>query len=109
MFDQARQAARAAEREIATGRYRGPLHGVPVALKDNFWTRGVTTAAGSRHLEDFVPAEDATVVSKLRAAGAIITGKTNMHELAMGGSTTNPPLRADAQPLVARSHPQWVQ
>jgi len=89
-FEAARAEARAAEREIAAGRYRGPLHGIPVALKDNYWTRGVTTAAGSKLLADFVPPEDGTVVAKLRAAGAVITGKTNMHELAIGGSTTNP-------------------
>ncbi|HEY7062520.1 MAG TPA: amidase [Chloroflexota bacterium] len=90
MFDEAREAARAAEQEIAAGQYRGPLHGIPVALKDNYWTRGVTTAAGAKLLADFVPPEDGAVVAKLRAAGAIITGKTNMHELAIGGSTTNP-------------------
>lgn len=90
MFDAALAEARAAEGEIAAGRYRGPLHGIPVALKDNYWTRGVPTAAGAKALADFVPAEDGAVVSRLRAAGAIITGKTNMHELAIGGSTTNP-------------------
>src|SRR4051812_23529105 len=90
LFDQARGAARAAEQEIAAGQYRGPLHGIPVALKDNYWTRGVTTAAGAKLLADFVPPEDGAVVARLRAAGAIITGKTNMHELAIGGSTTNP-------------------
>jgi aspartyl-tRNA(Asn)/glutamyl-tRNA(Gln) amidotransferase subunit A len=89
-FDEARAAARAAEQEIASGRYRGPLHGIPIALKDNYWTRGVVTAAGSKLLADFVPPEDGTVVAKLRAAGAVLTGKTNMHELAIGGSTDNP-------------------
>ena len=89
-FDAAREEARAAEQEIAGGHYRGPLHGIPIALKDNYWTRGVATAAGSKVLADFVPAEDGTVVARLRAAGAVITGKTNMHELAVGGSTTNP-------------------
>ena len=89
-FEQARAEARAAEQEIAAGQYRGPLHGIPVALKDNYWTRGITTAAGAKLLADFVPPEDGAVVAKLRAAGAIITGKTNMHELAIGGSTTNP-------------------
>ena len=89
-FDAARAAARAAEQEIAGGRYRGPLHGIPIALKDNYWTRGVVTAAGAKLLADFVPPEDGTVVAKLRAAGAILTGKTNMHELAIGGSTDNP-------------------
>jgi len=90
MFDQARADARQAEQEIADGRYRGPLHGIPVALKDNYWTRGVVTAAGSKLFADFLPPEDGAVVARLRAAGAIVTGKTNMHELAIGGSTTNP-------------------
>jgi len=89
-FDEAMAAARQAEREIMAGRYLGPLHGIPVALKDNYWTRGVKTTAGSKFLADFVPTEDSTVVAKLRAAGAVITGKLNMHELAMGGTTDNP-------------------
>jgi aspartyl-tRNA(Asn)/glutamyl-tRNA(Gln) amidotransferase subunit A len=90
MFAEARAEAQSAAQEIAAGRYRGPLHGIPVALKDNYWTRGVTTAAGAKLLADFVPAADGAVVAKLRAAGAVIAGKTNMHELAIGGSTTNP-------------------
>jgi aspartyl-tRNA(Asn)/glutamyl-tRNA(Gln) amidotransferase subunit A len=89
-FDEAMAAARVAEREILAGQYRGPLHGIPVALKDNCWTQGVKTTAGAKLLADFVPTEDATVVAKLRAAGAVITGKLNMHELAMGGTTVNP-------------------
>ncbi len=71
------------------GQYRGPLHGIPIALKDNFWTQGVKTTAGSKILAVFVPTEDGTVVAKLRSAGAVITGKCNMHELALGGSSTN--------------------
>jgi aspartyl-tRNA(Asn)/glutamyl-tRNA(Gln) amidotransferase subunit A len=98
MFDSAMAEARAAEREIAAGRRRGPLHGIPIALKDNYWTRGVRTTAGSKVLADFVPAEDGTVVAKLRAAGASITGKTNMHEWAIGGTTTNPHYGATHNP-----------
>jgi aspartyl-tRNA(Asn)/glutamyl-tRNA(Gln) amidotransferase subunit A len=90
MFDAAMADARKAEREIIGGHYRGPLHGIPMALKDNHWTSGVRTTAGSKILSDFVPTEDATVVTKLRAAGAVITGKTNMHEWALGTTTTNP-------------------
>ena len=82
--------AAAAEREIAAGQYRGPLHGVPLALKDLFYTAGVRTTAGSKILSDFVPTEDATVVARLRAAGAISLGKTNMEEFAFGATSINP-------------------
>jgi aspartyl-tRNA(Asn)/glutamyl-tRNA(Gln) amidotransferase subunit A len=76
--------AREAEGELAAGRVRGPLHGVPVAVKDLCWTRGERTTGGSRVLADFVPTEDATVVARLRAAGAIVFGKTNTPEFAYG-------------------------
>jgi aspartyl-tRNA(Asn)/glutamyl-tRNA(Gln) amidotransferase subunit A len=76
--------ARAAERELATGRVRGPLHGVPIAVKDLCWTRGERTTAGSKVLAHFVPDEDATVVARLREAGAIPFGKTNTPEFAYG-------------------------
>ena len=82
--------ARAAEAEIRDGRYRGPLHGIPLSIKDNIATRGIRTTAGSRVLEDCVPDHDATVVARLREAGAVILGKTNMHEWANGGTTINP-------------------
>ncbi len=90
MADSARAAAREAEQEIARGDYRGPLHGIPIALKDLFYTTGVRTTAGSKILRDFVPDEDATVVTRLREAGAITIGKTNMHEWAFGPTNTNP-------------------
>jgi len=86
-FDQARADAQRAEQEIAAGQYRGPLHGIPIAHKDNCWTRGVRTTASSKALADFVPDEDATVVTRLQAAGAVVTGKLNMHELALGATT----------------------
>ena len=82
---QALQQAAEAEREIARGEHRGPLHGVPVAVKDQLWTRGIRTTGGSRILADFVPEEDATVVANLKAAGAVILGKTNLTEFAIGG------------------------
>jgi amidase len=85
MTDAALDAARAADREIKAGRYRGPLHGVPVGVKDLCYTRGVPTMGGAFVNKDFVPDEDATVVSKLRAAGAIVVGKLNLTEGAMGG------------------------
>jgi aspartyl-tRNA(Asn)/glutamyl-tRNA(Gln) amidotransferase subunit A len=76
--------ARVAERELSAGEARGPLHGVPVAVKDLCWTRGERTTGGSRVLADFVPEEDASVVARLRTAGAIIFGKTNTPEFAYG-------------------------
>ncbi len=88
--DEALREAREAEREIVAGRYRGVLHGIPVSVKDLFYTRGVRTTAGSRLYADFLPEYDATVVERLRAAGAIIVGKTNLHELAYGITNNNP-------------------
>jgi aspartyl-tRNA(Asn)/glutamyl-tRNA(Gln) amidotransferase subunit A len=76
--------ARVAERELAGGNSRGPLHGVPVAVKDLCWTRGERTTGGSKVFSGFVPEEDASVVTRLRAAGAIVFGKTNTPEFAYG-------------------------
>ncbi len=85
MHAQALADARAAEREIASGRYRGPLHGVPLALKDLIFTKGVRTMGGSLVHKDFVPSFDATVGSKLRSAGAVMLGKLNLTEAASAG------------------------
>ena len=85
MADQAQAAAKAAESEIAAGQYRGPLHGVPFAVKDLCFTEGVRTMGGSKVYIDHVPSFDATVVVKLNAAGAIPLGKLNLTEGAMGG------------------------
>jgi aspartyl-tRNA(Asn)/glutamyl-tRNA(Gln) amidotransferase subunit A len=82
--------ARTAEQEIARGHYRGPLHGVPVAVKDLFDTQGVKTTAGSVILKDYVPARDATVLARLRQQGAVVLGKLNLHEFAYGGTGVNP-------------------
>lgn len=96
LADEAVHEAWAAEREIAAGRYRGPLHGVPVSIKDLFATRGVRTTSGSRVLAGFVPTEDAALVRRLRAAGAVIVAKANMLEFAYAavhpdyGPTKNP-------------------
>ncbi len=79
-----------ADQELARGLDRGPLHGVPIALKDVFLTRGVRTTAGSKLLADYVPDHDAAVVERLAAAGAVLVGKTNMHELAYGITSANP-------------------
>ncbi|MGE0406758.1 MAG: amidase [Candidatus Korobacteraceae bacterium] len=80
------QQAGAAEAEIVRGEWRGPLHGIPLALKDLVDTAGVRTTAASRLFKDRVPTEDAEVVRRLKAAGAILLGKLNLHELAYGGS-----------------------
>jgi aspartyl-tRNA(Asn)/glutamyl-tRNA(Gln) amidotransferase subunit A len=96
LTSQARAAAREAEREIAGGHYRGPLHGVPVSVKDLYWTRGIRTTAGARVLAEFVPQHDAAVVERLHHAGAIIVAKANMLEFAYAavhpdfGPTKNP-------------------
>jgi aspartyl-tRNA(Asn)/glutamyl-tRNA(Gln) amidotransferase subunit A len=82
----ARATALAAECEIAAGNWRGTFHGVPIALKDLCCTKGILTTSGSKVLADHVPACDATVWSRLLAAGAILLGKLNMHEFACGGT-----------------------
>ena len=86
----ARAPARAADEEIGAGRYRGPLHGIPVAVKDLFATKGIRTTAGSRILAHWIPSEDATVVRKLGEAGAVLLGKLGLHEFAYGVSSVNP-------------------
>jgi aspartyl-tRNA(Asn)/glutamyl-tRNA(Gln) amidotransferase subunit A len=88
LADEARAEALEAEKEIKAGKYRGPLHGVPVALKDMYDTAGIRTTAAFKYFEKRVPSEDAVAVTKLKEAGAIIVGKTNMHTLAMG-TTSN--------------------
>jgi aspartyl-tRNA(Asn)/glutamyl-tRNA(Gln) amidotransferase subunit A len=88
--DQALEAARRAEQAMRAGEYLGPLHGIPIALKDNFWTAGTATTAGSKILRDFVPTQDATVVRRLKEAGVVLLGKLNMHEFAWGATTDNP-------------------
>src|SRR5919198_5408478 len=97
MAEDARATARRAEAELGARTDRGPLHGTPIGLKDLLATAGVRTTAGSQILADWVPAEDATVVVRLRAAGAVLLGKCAMTEFAMGhphnphyGPTRNP-------------------
>jgi aspartyl-tRNA(Asn)/glutamyl-tRNA(Gln) amidotransferase subunit A len=88
--DDARAAAHQAESEILGGNWRGPFHGVPIALKDLCNTRGILTTGGSKILADFVPDFDCTVWARLHSAGAILLGKLNLHEFASGATNTNP-------------------
>ena len=88
--EQAFESARQAEQEIAAGKHRGPLHGVPMAVKDQFNTAGVLTTGGSSILKDNVPSEDATVIAKLKEAGAVMLGKLNMSEFAMAEIYNHP-------------------
>lgn len=88
--DQALASAKVAEKEIMAGHYRGPLHGIPFAVKDIFDTVGTPTTAGSKIWRDFVPDLDATVVRRLRESGAVLIGKLNLHEFAWGITSRNP-------------------
>lgn len=98
-------AARAADTELAAGLDRGPLHGIPIAIKDLCATRGVRTTAGSAILADWVPGHDATVVTKLREAGAVPLGKLNLHEFAYGVTSNNPHYGPVRNPFDTRCHP----
>lgn len=89
--DLALAAAEQADRDLASGRDRGPLHGIPIGVKDNCYTEGILTEVGSKVLAGFVPDHDAGVVDRLYAAGAVIIGKTRCHEFSCGGS--EPPTR----------------
>ena len=96
LADEARAAAAEADGEIADRRWRGPLHGVPIGLKDIYSTAGIRTTCHSRLLRDNVPAEDAETVARLKAAGAIVVAKLATHEFAFGGPSFDlawPPAR----------------
>ncbi|MEZ2349810.1 amidase [Caballeronia sp. RCC_10] len=88
--DAARKAAKAAELMLSAGYDLGPLHGIPLGIKDNISISGQQTTAGSKILQDWHPDKDATVISKLKRAGSVFVGKTNMHEYAWGGTSANP-------------------
>jgi amidase len=110
MADVAMAEAASAEAEIAAGHYRGPLHGVPIAVKDLFWTKGFPTAAGMTIYKDFRPHDDATVVRRLKKAGAVLLGKLQMTEGAYSDhhpSVTPPknPWNADYWPGISSSGP----
>ena len=89
--DQALDQARHAEAEIMAGRYRGPMHGIPYALKDIYCTAGIRTTSHSRTRADHVPDFDANAVTKLREAGAVLLGKLSTHEFAHGGPSFDLP------------------
>jgi aspartyl-tRNA(Asn)/glutamyl-tRNA(Gln) amidotransferase subunit A len=105
MADSARHAARAAEAAIQAGNYLGPLHGIPVAVKDLYATRGVRTTFGSPLFANWTPDYDACAVERLKRAGAIIIGKTNLHELAFGTTSANPHYGAVHNPWNPACHP----
>ena len=88
--EEALAAARQADQEIASGQHRGPMHGVPVAVKDQFYTKGIRTTGGSSILKDLVPDEDATIMANLHQAGAVLLGKLNMSEFASGDAFHHP-------------------
>ncbi|AKM19015.1 Glutamyl-tRNA(Gln) amidotransferase subunit A [Geobacillus sp. 12AMOR1] len=88
--DEAKKQAQLLEKELLDGNDRGPLHGIPIAIKDIFETKGSITTSGSKVFADYISKNDAEIVSKLKEAGAIIIGKTNLHEFAMGATTENP-------------------
>ena len=96
--DRARDDARRAEDEIARGEYRGPLHGIPIGLKDLYATEGIRTTAGSKILADWVPEKDSTAARRLREAGSVLLGKLNTHEFAWGTTTNNPHYGATHNP-----------
>lgn len=99
--EEGRKAATEAEDKIRKGQYRGPLHGIPISIKDLFATRGIRTTAGSKVLAKWIPDYDATAVARLQQSGMVLVGKTNMHEFAYGVTNDNPhfgPARNPWQP-----------
>ena len=103
--DSALAQAATADREMADGMDRGPLHGIPIAIKDLFDTRGVRTTSGTKLHEDRVPETDAAAVERLAHAGAVMVGKTNMHELAFGTTSINPFYGPVGNPWKPDHHP----
>ncbi|HEX3746287.1 MAG TPA: amidase [Bryobacteraceae bacterium] len=103
--EEALAQARQADSELAAGKDRGPLHGIPMASKDLFYTRGVLTTGGSPIYKNFVPDRDAEAVARLKAAGAVMLGKLNLHELAYGITSANPHFGAVANPWNPKHSP----
>ena len=90
LAEEATAAASSAESEIQGGYYRGPLHGIPIGLKDLYYTKGIRTTIGSKIMRDFIPDYDAAVTERFRDAGAVLMGKLQMHEFALGATSENP-------------------
>src|SRR4030066_191034 len=88
--EKAMEEARKAEKEILAGRYQGPLHGIPLGLKDLYYVKGMPNTAGTKLFQNFIPDFDSTVSTKLKKAGTILLGKLNMHPLAYGPTGENP-------------------
>ena len=109
LHEQARRQAKAQEAALMRGEYRGPLHGIPIGIKDNIATAGIRTTVGSKVLAAHVPEEDAYVVSRCKAAGAIIIGKENLEEFAAGSTSNNLHYGAVHKSLESGPHPGWLQ
>jgi aspartyl-tRNA(Asn)/glutamyl-tRNA(Gln) amidotransferase subunit A len=105
LSDESLECAKKAEASIVRGSYIGPLHGIPIGLKDIIFTKGIRTTCGSKILADFSPREDATVVTRLNQAGAIIVGKLNCHEFAFGATSVNPHYGTPKNPWNTRCIP----
>lgn len=105
LADQAREAAKKAEQEIMTGKYKGKMHGIPIALKDLYYTKGIPTTGSSEVMRDFVPDYDATITRRMLDAGGILMGKTNTHEFAFGPTTEDSCFGASHNPWNPRKHP----
>lgn len=105
MDEEAMKQAKQLEEELLKGEIRGPLHGIPIVVKDLLQTEGVRTTAGSRIFQDWIPSQDAFSVQKLKEAGAIIIGKANLHEFAMGATTENPHFGSSRNPWNVKKIP----
>ena len=103
--DLALEQAQLADSELAAGNDRGPLHGIPIAIKDLIATAGILTTGGSKYYDSWVPDTDAAVVSRLSEAGAVTLGKTGLHELAFGSTSINPYYGAISNPWKLDHHP----